>query len=107
MGKILKLVLVILLAVFVAGTIGCRKKGKPPTGVLPGEGEEIEIPEVKAGDFVAILTAGAYASVMSSSYNARPKAPEVLVKENKFYIIREKQTYEKMIEGEKIPDFLK
>ena len=48
MGKILKLMLLILLAVCVAGTIGCRKKRKPPTGVPPGEGEEIEIPEVGA-----------------------------------------------------------
>ena len=37
------------------------------------------LPELKDGDLVAILTAGAYGAVMASAYNARPPAPEVLV----------------------------
>ena len=38
-----------------------------------------ELPVLKSGDLVAIMTAGAYGAVMSSAYNARPPAPEVLV----------------------------
>jgi diaminopimelate decarboxylase len=55
---------------------------------------------------VAILTAGAYGAVMSSAYNARPPAPEVLVKGDRWSIVRPRPSYEALIEQERLPDWL-
>lgn len=52
-----------------------------------------KIGAVKRGDLLAILTAGAYGSSMSSNYNVRPKAVEVLVDNSNFKIIKEKEDY--------------
>ena len=43
---------------------------------------------------------------MSSNYNARPRVAEVLVKGNKYAIIRKRETYNDLIRGESIPDFV-
>jgi diaminopimelate decarboxylase len=50
--------------------------------------ENRDLPELAAGDRVAILTAGAYGAVMASAYNARPLAPEVLVKGDEWAVVR-------------------
>ncbi|HUO02263.1 MAG TPA: diaminopimelate decarboxylase, partial [Rhizomicrobium sp.] len=50
------------------------------------------LPELKSGDLVAIQSAGAYGAVMASSYNARPPAPEVLVKGQEWSIVRGRLT---------------
>ncbi len=65
-----------------------------------------EIPAVSAGELVAILSAGAYSAVQASSYNARPLAPEVLVKGRHFAVTRPRQTVEEMIAQERWPDWL-
>jgi len=65
------------------------------------------IQDLEPGDLIAIMSAGAYGFVMSSNYNSRPRAAEVMVKEDKFYVIRERERYEDLIRGEIIPDFLK
>lgn len=65
------------------------------------------IDQVDSGDLLAVMTAGAYAFVMSSNYNARPRAPEVLVRNNRFHIIRRRENYRDLIRGEKIPTFLR
>ncbi len=49
------------------------------------------LPKVGEGDFLALLSAGAYGSVMGSNYNARPLATEVLVNGKKFAVVRERQ----------------
>jgi len=59
------------------------------------------LPPTKRGDILAIFTAGAYGFTMSSNYNARCRAPEVLVDGNKFKIIRKRETYEDLIALEK------
>ncbi len=59
------------------------------------------LPPVKRGDLLAIFTAGAYGFTMSSNYNARPRAPEVLVEGDKFSVIRKRETYEDLIAAEK------
>ncbi|HVP84431.1 MAG TPA: diaminopimelate decarboxylase [Rhizomicrobium sp.] len=64
------------------------------------------LPRLKSGDLVAILTAGAYGAVMSSAYNARPPAPEVLVKGDRWSIVRPRPSYEALIEQERFPDWL-
>lgn len=53
------------------------------------------------GDLLAILSAGAYGFVMSGNYNTRPRAPEVLVKDGTFQIIRERENYDDLIRGER------
>lgn len=65
-----------------------------------------EIPEPEMGDLLAVMSAGAYGFTMSSNYNSRPRASEVMVKGGKFYIIRERESYEDLIRGEHVPDFL-
>ncbi len=64
------------------------------------------LPALSAGALVAILDAGAYGSVMSSTYNARPLAPIALVYGERWAVIRERQTQVAMWQGERIPDFL-
>ncbi|MBU4128652.1 diaminopimelate decarboxylase [bacterium] len=59
-----------------------------------------ELAEVKSGDLLAILDAGAYGFSMSSNYNARPKVAEILVEKDKFCIIRKREDYEDLIRGE-------
>ncbi|MBQ5664489.1 MAG: diaminopimelate decarboxylase [Akkermansia sp.] len=62
------------------------------------------IADVKPGEVLAELSAGAYGFSMSSTYNSRPLAAEVLVDGSKWSIIRRRQTLEKMVEDECLPD---
>ena len=55
---------------------------------------------VKRGDLLVVFSAGAYGHVMSSNYNARPRAPEVLVDGRKFRVVRRRETYEDLVAGE-------
>ena len=64
------------------------------------------LPELKSGDLVAIQSAGAYGAVMASSYNARPPAPEVLVRGTEWAIVRPRLTHEQLIAQDHIPDWL-
>ena len=59
------------------------------------------------GDLMAVMSAGAYGFTMSSNYNSRGRVPEVLVSNDRFYVIRERETYADLIRGETIPKFLK
>ena len=52
------------------------------------------IPQVERGDLIAVFTAGAYGFTMSSNYNARCRAAEVLVDGDHFRVIRRRETYE-------------
>jgi diaminopimelate decarboxylase len=65
-----------------------------------------DLPELEAGDLVAFLTAGAYGAVMSSAYNARPPAPEVLVKGAEWSIVRPRLTDDALIALDRIPPWL-
>jgi len=64
------------------------------------------LPPLAAGDLVAFMTAGAYGAAMSSEYNSRPLAAEVLVKGADFAVIRERPTYDEMLRRERLPDWL-
>ncbi len=68
--------------------------------------KEREIPFFEAGELMAIMSAGAYGFSMSSNYNSRPRASEAMVKGDRFYTIRERETFEDLVKGEVIPDFL-
>jgi len=65
-----------------------------------------ELPAVEAGDLVAILSAGAYGAVQASGYNARPPAPEVLVRGRQYAVTRPRQSVEETIARERLPDWL-
>jgi diaminopimelate decarboxylase len=65
------------------------------------------LPPLAIGARVAILDAGAYGSVMSSSYNARPVAAEVLVDGNNWSVIREREGHADLWRGERVPHWLK
>ncbi len=58
-----------------------------------------EIPYVGRGDYLAVLSAGAYGFAMSSQYNARPRACEVLVENGTVKVIRRRETYEDIMYG--------
>lgn len=60
------------------------------------------LPPLQRGDLLAVFTAGAYGFVMSSQYNARPRAAEVLVEKDTFKIIRRRETYDDLIAHEKL-----
>jgi diaminopimelate decarboxylase len=53
---------------------------------------------MKQGDLVVIRSAGAYGATMASNYNTRPLAPEVLVKDGSYKIIRKRQTLEELVD---------
>ncbi len=65
-----------------------------------------ELPVCNPGDLLAVMSAGAYGFTMSSNYNSRPRVAEVLVSGGQFKIIRERENYQNLIQGESIPDFL-
>lgn len=65
------------------------------------------IPQLKRGDLLAVMSAGAYGFTMASNYNSRPRAAEVLVQDDRYYVIRKRETYEDIIRGEEIPEFLR
>lgn len=64
------------------------------------------LPTLHAGDFLAVMGAGAYGFVMSSNYNLRPRAAEVLVRGNRFYLVRARETHRDLVRNERLPDFL-
>jgi diaminopimelate decarboxylase len=59
------------------------------------------LPPLKAGDRVAFLSAGAYGFVMSSQYNSRPRAAELLVDGKKVVVARKRETLDDLIRGER------
>ena len=59
------------------------------------------------GELMAVMSAGAYGFTMSSNYNSRGRIPEVLVKDDRFFIIRKREAYKDLIRGETLPEFLK
>ncbi|MEE4352087.1 MAG: diaminopimelate decarboxylase [Desulfatiglans sp.] len=58
------------------------------------------------GELMAVMSAGAYGFTMSSNYNSRPRPCEVMVKDDRFYVIRARETHQDLVRGETIPDFL-
>jgi diaminopimelate decarboxylase len=65
-----------------------------------------ELPLLERGDLVAIMTAGAYGAVMSSAYNARPPAPEILVKGDAWSVVRPRMSDDALIELDRLPPWL-
>ena len=65
-----------------------------------------DLPLVAEGDLVAFRSAGAYGAVMASEYNTRPLIPEVLVHGDHFAVIRERPTFDEILNRDTIPEWL-
>ena len=66
-----------------------------------------QIADLSQGQLIAVMSAGAYGFSMSSNYNSRPRAAEVLVSGDSFSVIRQRETAEDLVRLETIPDYLK
>lgn len=64
------------------------------------------LPPFAAGDLFAVMTAGAYGAVMSSTYNTRQLVPEVMVNGEQFAVIRPRPTFDDLIDLDRLPDWL-
>ena len=73
------------------------------TGDFLGFARDLAIEE---GDLLALLSAGAYGMSMASNYNSRPRAAEVLIDKNKIHLIRERETLDRIMAGERLPDWV-
>ena len=88
-----------------------RREAEPMTADVVGpicesgdflaQDRDIQPPE--PGDLMAVMSAGAYGFTMASNYNTRPRAAEVLVDGKEFAVVRERETLEGLVAGEKIP----
>jgi len=65
-----------------------------------------ELPDAAEGDLLALMGAGAYSFSMASNYNSRPRPAEVLVRGDRWAVVRERESYADLIRGELIPAFL-
>ncbi len=72
------------------------------SGDFLGKDREIRMPN--QGDLFTVMNGGAYGFTMSSNYNSRPKVAEVLVKGDKCYLIRERESIEDLMKSEIIPE---
>ena len=70
------------------------------TGDFLGKDRELNI---EPGDLLAVRSAGAYGFAMSSNYNSRPRAAEVMVDGERFQIVRQRETIEELYAGESTP----
>jgi diaminopimelate decarboxylase len=65
---------------------------------------EREMPALREGDLLAVMSAGAYGFVMASNYNSRPRAPEIVVDGPSVHVIRERETFDDLVRREIIVD---
>lgn len=68
--------------------------------------QDREVEQVQNGELMAVMSAGAYGSTMSSNYCSRLRVAEVMVKDDQFHVVRERQTYEDLVAGESVPPFI-
>ena len=66
-----------------------------------------ELGRLQQGEYIAVMSAGAYGFSMSSNYNSRPKAAEVMVRGKQHFLIRKRETYSDLVRNERIPVILK
>ncbi len=64
------------------------------------------LPKIAEGDLLAVLNAGAYGFTMSSQYNARPRAAEVLVKNGRYALVRAPETFKDLLAGQREAEWL-
>jgi len=66
-----------------------------------------DLPEVAAGDLIAVMSAGAYGAVQAGTYNTRLLIPEVLVKGAEYAVVRPRLSYEELIGLDTLPPWLR
>lgn len=67
-------------------------------------GKDRLLGNIQEGDLLAVYSAGAYGFSMSSNYNSRPRVPEILVDNDKYCVIRQREAYSDLVAGEFIPE---
>lgn len=94
----------------IAGSDKVRDSAQTIAGPICESGDILAenrvLPPLTRGDHLAILDAGAYGSVMSSTYNARPLAAQIMIKDGQSAEIRKRQTLQSLWEAERLPDWL-
>ncbi len=65
-----------------------------------------ELPDAREGDLLAVMCAGAYGFSMASNYNSRPRPAEILVRGDRWAIVREREGHADLVKGELVPAFL-
>jgi diaminopimelate decarboxylase len=65
-----------------------------------------EITSLEQGELISIGASGAYGFTMSSNYNTRPRAAEVLVRGNEYAVVRKRETLDQLLANESVPDLL-
>ena len=65
-----------------------------------------ELPDAAEGDVLAVMGAGAYGFSMASNYNSRRRSAEVLVRGDRWAVVRERESYADLVKGELVPAFL-
>ena len=68
--------------------------------------QDRKIQNVKKGDLLAVMSAGAYGFTMSSNYCSRPRVAEVMVKDDSYHVVRNRESYQDLVVSESIPPFL-
>ena len=68
--------------------------------------QDREMSDVQRDDLLAVMSAGAYGFTMASNYCSRPRIAEVMVKADQYEIIRKRQTYGDLVDGEEVPSFI-
>ncbi len=89
---------------------GVHKSGASLTADIVGPvcesgdflGQQRDVDDVKPGELVAVLSAGAYGFVMASNYNSRPRIAEVIVNDGRFGVATERETYNDLIRKERL-----
>jgi diaminopimelate decarboxylase len=96
--------------------IPIEKRGSNPTSCYDIVGPICETSDflgkqrhlaIEQGDILAVKSSGAYGFVMSSNYNSRPRAPEVMVSGDEYHIIRQRETLEDLTRGESVVEEVK
>ena len=65
-----------------------------------------EMPPVRAGEVLAVMTAGAYGAVQAGTYNTRPLVPEVMVRGSRHAVVRPRQSVDDLIARDRLPDWI-
>lgn len=68
---------------------------------------ERELAKLRQGEYLAVMSAGAYGFSMSSNYNSRPRAAEILVRGKQHFLIRKREAYHDLVKHDRIPSFLR
>ncbi|MEI6124943.1 MAG: diaminopimelate decarboxylase [Pseudomonadota bacterium] len=66
-----------------------------------------DVQDFVPGEYLAVMSAGAYGFSMSSNYNSRPRIPEVMVDESRYFVIRKRETYDDLVRNEVLPEHLR